>query len=73
MQKCTSNYVIIFTDESFINVNYGYKNSYLPNDKNKDAKNNKKNMKGTQLLNLNFIGKPGPLVEYYPVKDFPEY
>ena len=38
MNNNTSNKIFVFTNESYINVNYGYKKLYLPQNKEQDSK-----------------------------------
>ena len=66
------NKIFVFTDESYVNVNHSCKNSYLPQDKNKDPKISKKSGKGRRLIILHAITEHGPLVDLHegrPVDD----
>ena len=66
------NKIFVFTDESYVNVNHSCKNSYLPQDKNKDPKISKKSGKGRRLIILHAIAEHGPLVDLHegrPVDD----
>ena len=62
MNKGKSNNIFIFTDESYININHGYKSSYLPQDNKEESKIEKKSGKGRRLVILHATSRHGPLV-----------
>ena len=49
MKNNTSNKIFVFTNESYINVNYGYKKVYLPQNKEQDSKLIKNSGKGVVI------------------------
>ena len=63
MENVNLNYIFVFMDESYINVNHRTKYSFLPDDKEQDSKLTRKSSKGKRLIILHTITKDGPLVE----------
>ena len=64
MQAQECEYVFIFTDESYVNINHASKFGFVPCDKQKDCNLKRKSGKGRRLIILHAIGEEGPLVDY---------
>ena len=62
MPECE--YIFIFIDESYVNINHAYHNAFIPQDKAKDSGIKRKSGKGRRLIILHAIGEDGPLTEY---------
>ena len=65
MASGDSDYVYVFTDESYVNLNHSPKNLYLPDDES-DGKISKKSGKGKRLIIFHAITVDGPLVDIDP-------
>ena len=63
MKNNDSEYVYVFTDESYVNTGHGMSKSYIPSDKAKECKIHKKSGKGRRLIILHAITVDGPLAE----------
>ena len=70
MVEGSSDYVWVFTDESYVNLNHSSKNSYSPKDPN-EATIHKKSGKGKRLIILHAITEDGLLVEIDPTTGRP--
>ena len=56
-------FVLVFTDESYVNTNHASTNSYLPSDNDVQHKIQRKSGKGRRLIILRAITTGEPLVE----------
>ena len=58
-------FVFVFTDESYINIHHSQKKLYLPIDQTVDPKIGMKSRKGRRLVILHAIAEDGPLAERF--------
>ena len=55
MKSVSSDFIYIFTDESYVNINYASKHLYLAKDEKVDIKITRKSGKGRRLIILHAI------------------
>ena len=68
-----SDFVCIFTDESYVNVNHAEKHAFFPIGKEEKRNLTRKSGKGKRLIILHAIRDDGPLVEYDEETGYPTY